>query len=409
VTMPVAPGAPGGPQFVLLEKAEPVRVMRPDNVAPDTTTSPLPTRGFNSCIVDVVPGPAAGVTSVTMLGAPTPGGPWVQEVDPNAFQSGLSVTAAHRFVVTGISAFTAVSLTAPVGWTVWLTLYNAATQTNIAVTGTSNMNLAQVGGVAISAGNPVPTSVTGQPITATTTPAQASVQRISAGFMAAGQTAKSYTGSAFTPAADAAPGAPTVAVGSAGVLTGAYTYKVTFVTAQGETSGGTTSATVNPSSQQVNLSAIPVGAATLPVPVTARKIYRSKAGGIDGFQQLVTTLNDNTTTTYTDNTADGSLGVQVPLRNTSAQLTIALWTVTSGKTWILTDLLVTCDASSQVLFRIQAAGADIFRGLVRDIEPLEMPGMETQPNASSTQAVTIVLNGTSAPQEVNWTLEAVEQ
>jgi hypothetical protein len=405
--MPVAPG--GGPQFVLLEKAEPVRVMSPPNSLSDTTMSPLPTRGFNSCIVDAIPGPNAGTTSITMLGGPGPGGPWVQEVDSQAFQSGVPATAPKRFIVTGVSAFLAVALTAPVGWTIWLTLYNAASQTTVTVTGTSNTNLAQVGGVAIGAGNPVPTSVTGQPITATTTPATGAVQRVSAGFMAVGQSAKTYIGSAFTPAADPAPGAPTVAVGAAGVLTGAYTYKVTFVTAQGETSGGTTSATVNPSSQQVNLSAIPTGAATLPVPVTARKIYRSKASGVDGFQQLVTTLNDNTTTTYTDNTADGSLGVQVPLRNTSAQLTISLWTVTSGKTWILTDLLVTCDAAAQVLFRLQAAGADIFRGLVRDIEPLEMPGMETQPNASSTQAVTIVLNGTPTPQEVNYSLFAVEQ
>jgi hypothetical protein len=407
VTMPVAPG--GGPSFVLLEKAEPARVMSPPNSLIDTTMAPLPTRGFNSCIVDAIPGPNAGTTSITMLGGPGPGGPWVQEVDSQAFQSGVPATAPKRFIVTGVSAFLAVALTAPVGWTIWLTLYNAASQTTVTVTGTSNTNLAQVGGVAIGAGNPVPTSVTGQPITATTTPATGAVQRVSAGFMAVGQTAKTYIGSAFTPAADPAPGAATVAVGAAGVLTGAYTYKVTFVTAQGETSGGTTSATVNPSSQQVNLSAIPTGAATLPVAVTARKIYRSKASGIDGFQQLVTTLNDNTTTTYTDNTADGSLGVQVPLRNTSAQLTISLWTVTSGKTWILTDLLVTCDAAAQVLFRLQAAGADIFRGLVRDIEPLEMPGMETQPNASSTQAVTIVLNGTPTPQEVNYSLFAVEQ
>jgi hypothetical protein len=99
------------------------------------------------------------------------------------------------------------------------------------------------------------------------------------------------------------PGAPTVALGAAGVLTGAYFYKVTFVTAVGETSLGTASASISPSAQQVNLTAIP----TDPLGIaTARNIYRTLAGGVAWF--LLATLSNNTATTYTDNTADGSLG-----------------------------------------------------------------------------------------------------
>lgn len=110
----------------------------------------------------------------------------------------------------------------------------------------------------------------------------------------------------------AAPGAATVAVGAAGALTGDYYYKITFVyDGYQESSGGTASALVQPSSQQVDLSNIPTGASGQGV--TARKIYRTTAGG--STYKLVTTISDNTTTTYTDNTADGSLGANVPTDN----------------------------------------------------------------------------------------------
>lgn len=122
----------------------------------------------------------------------------------------------------------------------------------------------------------------------------------------------SINGASFTPLA--VPGAPTVAINAvAGNLNGAYTYKVTFVTANGETTGGTTSASVSPASQQVNLSAIPTG----PTGTTARKIYRTAAAGADGTQKLVTTIADNTTTIYTDNLADASLGAVLPASNTA--------------------------------------------------------------------------------------------
>jgi len=105
-----------------------------------------------------------------------------------------------------------------------------------------------------------------------------------------------------------APGAaPTVATGSSGVLTGAYQYLVTFVTALGETTAGPASATVNPSSQQVALSTIPTGVSGT---VTGRNIYRTLAGGSTFY--LLAALPDNTTTTYTDNTADTSLPTTQP-------------------------------------------------------------------------------------------------
>jgi hypothetical protein len=49
--------------------------------------------------------------------------------------------------------------------------------------------------------------------------------------------------------------------------------------------------------------------------VTARKLYRTVAGGSQ--LKLLTTIADNITTTYTDSTADASLGANVPSSDTS--------------------------------------------------------------------------------------------
>lgn len=103
------------------------------------------------------------------------------------------------------------------------------------------------------------------------------------------------------------PAAPAVAVGSATGLTGVFLYKVTFVTADGETLGIQSSA-LTLSNQKGAISSIP----TFPtfVPVTSRKLYRTVNAG--STFKLLTTFTDNTTTTYTDNTADGSLGADAP-------------------------------------------------------------------------------------------------
>lgn len=101
---------------------------------------------------------------------------------------------------------------------------------------------------------------------------------------------------------------PSVAVGAAGALTGTYTYGVAYVTANGTTAPWPgTPPQVTVSSQQVSVTNIPVG----PAGVTARLLYRSKpqtaSTDVKDFY-LVATIADNTTTTFTDNVADGSLG-----------------------------------------------------------------------------------------------------
>jgi uncharacterized phiE125 gp8 family phage protein len=114
-----------------------------------------------------------------------------------------------------------------------------------------------------------------------------------------------------------APGAITVALGSGAgnVDNGAHRYLCTFVTSDGETEAGTISSAVTVADKTVNgkvsLSAIPLGGSL----VTSRKIYRTTAGG--STYLLLATIADNTTTAYTDNIADSSLGAEAPSTNTT--------------------------------------------------------------------------------------------
>lgn len=104
-------------------------------------------------------------------------------------------------------------------------------------------------------------------------------------------------------------GMTATAVSGVGLTVGTYVYRVTFVidgveTGLSEPSANTTTTSGN---QQVNLASIPVY--TGPRTCSARKVYRSPVGG-ENQHYLVATLADNTTTTYSDTTADGSLGAQ---------------------------------------------------------------------------------------------------
>ena len=127
------------------------------------------------------------------------------------------------------------------------------------------------------------------------------------------------SGNLLFAATEKAPGAATAALaglGAGNVNTGTHSYKITFVTAGGETDAGAVSGTVTTTAGdgQVALSAIPTGS---PV-VTARKVYRTAAGNaVTGPWLLLATISDNTTTTYADNTADASLTTAIPTANTA--------------------------------------------------------------------------------------------
>lgn len=125
---------------------------------------------------------------------------------------------------------------------------------------------------------------------------------------------KHISNSVPTPAAPA--GALTA---STNLGIGAYKYAVTFVDEVGETVPGTQlNITTTTGNQAVNLTAIPTGpASTSTIPLTKkRNIYRTAVGGAQ--LKFLATLNDNTTTTYSDTTVDGSLGANAPAANTFA-------------------------------------------------------------------------------------------
>lgn len=96
--------------------------------------------------------------------------------------------------------------------------------------------------------------------------------------------------------------------GAAGnLMPGNYEYRVTFVTAAGETVPGGVSNVITvaqATTGRIDLSALPVGGAG----AVSKRIYRQQDGG--GYK-LVTTL-DNVILTYQDNVAAGSLGVAPP-------------------------------------------------------------------------------------------------
>lgn len=121
----------------------------------------------------------------------------------------------------------------------------------------------------------------------------------------------------------AAPGAPTAALASpaaaGNVENGAHSYKVTFLAGATTTEGGTKSTPVTVVDKNVNgkvqLTAIPISSDST---VTSRKIYRTIANAdpdVAANYLLLTTISDNTTTTFLDNVADGSLGAAAPTTN----------------------------------------------------------------------------------------------
>lgn len=170
-----------------------------------------------------------------------------------------------------------------------------------------------------------------------------------------GSTKKVYPSTAFSPAPDAT---STFSIGSAikvrqlgvdppataltatasstsGSPNGTYYYKVTYVNADGiESNPGPASTSVTVSSKQINLTNIPVDSSTGNT-TTKRRIYRTAAGG--SVYKYLTEISDNTTTTYTDNTADAALGSLMLDNNNVPPNAILMYQFTSYVFYVGTD------------------------------------------------------------------------
>jgi len=94
---------------------------------------------------------------------------------------------------------------------------------------------------------------------------------------------------------------------STGSLNGTYRYRIAYVNSQtviGDV--GTATVDVTLTNGKAILTSIPV--APQSHGVNARKIYRNFASGTTALYGLLTTISDNTTTTYVDNALDDTLG-----------------------------------------------------------------------------------------------------
>jgi hypothetical protein len=73
---------------------------------------------------------------------------------------------------------------------------------------------------------------------------------------------------------------------------------------------------------------------------------------------------------------------------------VALYTVTAGKTFYLTDVVVTGNAATagQVLVQLKAGSTVIWEAYMKtDTQPIEVPGMETQAQAAGGLALSLVI------------------
>lgn len=125
-----------------------------------------------------------------------------------------------------------------------------------------------------------------------------------------GVTPYKYNGTDFTRHGVPAPAnTASYVTGAAGNPNGLYSYKIVNVNTQ-SVAGNPSSASANitVASTKVELTSIPV--APQSHGVSSRRIYRNVTSGATWF--LLATLGDNTTTVYSDDTADASLGAAAP-------------------------------------------------------------------------------------------------
>ncbi len=103
----------------------------------------------------------------------------------------------------------------------------------------------------------------------------------------------------------------TVASSGTGVLSGTYSWKVTYVNSQAVEGDLGPASTLTIASGQAGITSLPVAPQSFGV--SSRRIYRTDAGGV--VYHRVTEIADNTTTTYTDNVASSAVGATAPTDN----------------------------------------------------------------------------------------------
>jgi hypothetical protein len=170
---------------------------------------------------------------------------------------------------------------------------------------------------------------------------------------------------------------------------GNYQYKVTFVGLNGETLASAASVAVNPNpSTSLLLTGIPVG----DVQVSSRKLYRTASGGSTYF--LLTTINDNVTTSYTDSAADASItgNATEPLFNTAVSRETM-----KGYFDMSLPFIATSDSITASTTQTQVGGtAVLFKNYVRVVTGNANDAIRLPPIASVSIGVAITVGNASA-------------
>ena len=95
--------------------------------------------------------------------------------------------------------------------------------------------------------------------------------------------------------------------------------------------------------------------------------------------------------------------------NTGA--TVSLYTPTIGKTFYATDIMITGNAATagQVLCQLKSGTTVIWEGYMKtDTQPIEIPGLETQPQGPGGAALTLVI-GTLSGGSAAYFISGFEQ
>jgi hypothetical protein len=188
-------------------------------------------------------------------------------------------------------------------------------------------------------------------------------------------------------------GTAAAGTGTDSFTVGDWDYAVTFVNGDGfesnpddlhATTNIVTATSQGAGKASCNLTGIPVGAAA--DDVASRKLYRTTDGG--SVYYLLATIGDNTTTTYTDTTVDGSLGSTIPPTNHDAPPTDLVIVAESG------DRLLAVGSADRTLLYYSLPGGNYegwpstyyytFPDLIRGIEKVGTRTVvitESQPHA----------------------------
>lgn len=219
------------------------------------------------------------------------------------------------------------------------------------------------------------------------------------------QTMKTFTGTINIGSLISDPGtAPTLSASGTGntLPSGTYYVRYTWVSANGGESKPSPEASQAVASGQ----ALNVTLPSFPSGVVSANIYVSTSSGTE-------TLQRNITSTSTSFTAPLTSGAALPTVSTLNTIVQNLYTVTSGKTFYLTDFVACNNTNAQVQVSInasQTAGASpVFIGHALNTAPLNALNIGSEPSVAGGTTVTFQVLPQSGNTIVTYFVSGYEQ